>query len=311
MLILDAHCDTITTIMERGEELRKNNCHIDLCRLKEYEKYVQFFAAFISPEHAKMGALQRTISIIDRLYQEIEINKDDILLCRNYNDIISCCQSGKVAAVLTIEGGEALEGSISALRILYQLGVRAMTLTWNYRNQIADGVLDGASGGGLTPFGREVVTEMNRMGMLVDVSHISEPGFWDVLNLSNKPIIASHSNAKRLCSHVRNLTDDQLLALKKNGGVTGINLYPVFLNNSGKASLKDALSHIEYILALTGEDTLGFGSDFDGIDSTPEGLEGVQCYSELLNEMLRLNYSESLVKKIAGENFMRVIKEVL
>ncbi len=311
MLILDAHCDTITTIMERGEELRKNNCHIDLCRLKEYEKYVQFFAAFISPEHAKMGALQRTISIIDRLYQEIEINKDDILLCRNYNDIISCCQSGKVAAVLTIEGGEALEGSISALRILYQLGVRAMTLTWNYRNQIADGVLDGVSGGGLTPFGREVVTEMNRMGMLVDVSHISEPGFWDVLNLSNKPIIASHSNAKRLCSHVRNLTDDQLLALKKNGGVTGINLYPVFLNNSGKASLKDALSHIEYILALTGEDTLGFGSDFDGIDSTPEGLEGVQCYSELLNEMLRLNYSESLVKKIAGENFMRVIKEVL
>lgn len=311
MLILDAHCDTITTIMKRGEELRKNNCHIDLCRLKEYENYVQFFAAFISPEHAKMGALKRTLSIIDKLYQEIEINKDDILLCRNYNDIISCCQSGKVAAVLTIEGGEALEGSISSLRILYELGVRAMTLTWNYRNQIADGVLDGASGGGLTPFGREVIIEMNRIGMLVDVSHISEPGFWDIMNLSNKPIIASHSNAKRLCGHVRNLTDDQLLALKKNGGVTGINLYPVFLNNSGKATLKDALSHIEYILALTGEDTLGFGSDFDGIDSTPEGLEGVQCYSELINEMLRLNYSESLIKKIAGENFMRVIKEVM
>jgi len=311
MLIVDAHCDTITTIMERGEELRKNNCHVDIHRLKEYKNYVQFFAAFISPEHAQMGALKRTLSIIDRLYHEIEINKDDISLCCNYNEIINCIQSGKIAAVLTIEGGEALEGSISSLRMLYRLGVRAMTLTWNYRNHIADGVIDGVSGGGLTPFGREVISEMNQLGMLIDVSHISEPGFWDVLKLSKKPIIASHSNAKRLCDHARNLTDEQLLALKKNGGVTGINLYPVFLNNSGKASIKDVMLHIEHILALTGEDTLGFGADFDGIESTPEGLDGAECYSKIINEMLRLNYSESLVRKIAGENFMRVIREVL
>ncbi|WP_027627912.1 dipeptidase [Ruminiclostridium cellobioparum] len=311
MLIVDAHCDTITTIMKCGEGLRKNNCHIDISRLKNYDSYVQFFAAFISPEHAKMGALKRTLSIIDRLYQEIEDNKQDIMLCCNYNDMEDAFAGRKIAAVLTIEGGEALEGSLASLRMLYKMGVRGMTLTWNYRNQIADGVIDGISGGGLTPFGREVIPEMNRLGMLVDVSHISEAGFWDVINLTAAPIIASHSNSKKLCSHPRNLTDEQLLALKKNGGVTGLNLYPLFLNDGGKASIKDALSHIEYIVALTGEDTLGLGSDFDGIESTPEGLEGVQCYSNLLNELLKLNYSEGLVKKIAGENFIRVIKSVL
>lgn len=311
MLIVDAHCDTITTIMKCGEGLRKNNCHIDISRLKNYDSYVQFFAAFISPEHAKMGALKRTLSIIDRLYQEIENNKQDIMLCCNYNDMEDAFAGRKIAAVLTIEGGEALEGSLASLRMLYKMGVRGMTLTWNYRNQIADGVIDGISGGGLTPFGREVITEMNRLGTLIDVSHISEAGFWDVINLTAAPIIASHSNSKKLCSHPRNLTDEQLLALKKNGGVTGLNLYPVFLNDGGKASIKDALSHIEYIVALTGEDTLGLGSDFDGIESTPEGLEGVQCYSNLLNELLKLNYSEGLVKKIAGENFIRIIKSVL
>lgn len=311
MLIVDAHCDTITTIMKCGEGLRKNNCHIDISRLKNYDSYVQFFAAFISPEHAKMGALKRTLSIIDRLYQEIENNKQDIMLCCNYNDMEDAFAGRKIAAVLTIEGGEALEGSLASLRMLYKMGVRGMTLTWNYRNQIADGVIDGISGGGLTPFGRDVITEMNRLGMLIDVSHISEAGFWDVINLTAAPIIASHSNSKKLCSHPRNLTDEQLLALKKNGGVTGLNLYPVFLNDGGKASIKDVLSHIEYIVALTGEDTLGLGSDFDGIESTPEGLEGVQCYSNLLNELLKLNYSEGLVKKIAGENFIRVIKSVL
>ncbi|OPX42489.1 membrane dipeptidase [Ruminiclostridium hungatei] len=311
MLILDAHCDTITTIMKSGEGLQKNNCHIDLTRLKEFDSYVQFFAAFISPEHARMGALRRTLDIIDKLYQEININKNDIMLCRNYMDITNAITNGKIAAVLTIEGGEALEGSLPSLRMLYELGVRGITLTWNYRNQLADGVLDGISGGGLTPFGREVVGEMNRLRMLVDVSHLSEVGFWDVINLSKSPVIASHSNSKKLCSHARNLTDRQLLALKQIGGVTGLNLYPLFLTDSGKANIKDAVSHIEYIVSLTGEDTLGLGSDFDGIDCAPDGLEGVQFYPVLLNELLKLNYSEALVKKIAGDNFLRVIKEVL
>ncbi len=311
MIIVDAHCDTITTIMETDEKLRENKGHIDLSRLKQYDSFVQFFAAFISPKHAKMGALCRAIDIIDRLYREIENNKNDIMLCRNYNDIMKATQSKKVAAVLTIEGGDALEGSISALRMLYELGVRAITLTWNYRNQIADGVADSSTGGGLTPFGKEVVNEMNRLGMIVDVSHLSEAGFWDVINTTTKTIIASHSNSKKICGHRRNLTDEQLLALKKNGGVTGINLCPEFIYSEGKTTMKHVLDHIEHIVALTGEDTLGLGADYDGIDETPQGLEGVQCINDLLNELLKLNYSETLVNKIAGENFLRVIKGVL
>ncbi len=311
MTFVDAHCDTITTIMETGEALKNNNGHIDLDRLKKYDSFVQFFAAFIAPEQAKMGALKRTLDIIDRLYSEIEINKNDIMLCRNYNDITTAVKSRKVAAVLTIEGGEALEGSLAVLRMLYQLGVRAITLTWNFRNQIADGVADEITNGGLTPFGRQVVAEMNKLGMMVDVSHLSEAGFWDVINLSASPIIASHSNAKKICDHSRNLTDEQLLALKKNGGVTGINLCPYFIVKDGKAEIKHVIAHIEHILGLTGEDTLGLGADFDGIDKTPIGLEGVQCLSDLINELLKLNYNESLLNKIAGENFLRVIKTVV
>ncbi len=311
MTFVDAHCDTITTIMKTGGALKSNTGHIDIDRLKKYDSFVQFFAAFISPEQAKMGALRRTLDIIDKLYREIEINKNDIMLCRNYSDIVNAINSGKVAAVLTIEGGEALEGSLSVLRMLYQLGVRAITLTWNFRNQIADGVADSVTNGGLTPFGRDVVSEMNRLGMMVDVSHLSEAGFWDVIHLSSAPIIASHSNAKKICRHSRNLTDEQLLALKKNGGVTGINLYPYFVINDGKAEMKHVISHIEHIVGLTGEDTLGLGSDFDGIDKTPVGLEGVQYFPDLINELLKLNYSESLINKIAGENFLRVIKTVV
>ncbi len=311
MTFVDAHCDTITTIMKTGETLKSNTGHIDMDRLKKYDSFVQFFAAFISPEQAKMGALRRALDIIDKLYREIEINKNDIMLCRDYNDIANAIKSRKVAAVLTIEGGEALEGSLAVLRMLYQLGVRAITLTWNYRNQIADGVADSVTKGGLTPFGREVVSEMNRLGMLVDVSHLSESGFWDVISLSSSPIIASHSNAKKICSHSRNLTDEQLLALKKNGGVTGINLCPYFIVNEGKAEIKHVISHIEHIVGLTGEDTLGLGTDFDGIDETPVGLEGVQSFSDLINELLKLNYSEALVTKIAGENFLRVLKTVI
>ncbi|HEX2925682.1 MAG TPA: dipeptidase [Ruminiclostridium sp.] len=311
MKFVDAHCDTITTIMETGEALRNNKGHIDLNRLKQYDSFVQFFAAFISPQHAKMGALRRALDIMDRLYREIEINNDEIMLCRNYNDIVTAAQNHKVAAVLSIEGGEALEGSISVLRMLYELGVRAMTLTWNFRNQIADGVADGSTNGGLTPFGRETVAEMNRLGMMVDVSHLSEAGFWKVINLSSAPIIASHSNAKEICGHRRNLTDEQLLALKKNGGVTGINMCPDFIVNEGRAEMKHIIAHIEHIVGLTGEDTLGLGADFDGIEETPAGMEGVQCFPDLINELLKLNYNETLINKIAGENFLRVIKTVL
>ncbi len=313
MIIVDAHCDTVTKIMEekKGENLFKNTCHFDLTRAKTLGSFVQFFAAFIDPIHSQAYALRRAIQIIDKLEQQAEEYSDSLMLCNSFADIEKAFSQDKVAGIKSIEGGEALQGDLGVLRAFYKLGVRSICLTWNHRNEIADGVADASSGGGLTPFGKAVVSEMNRLGMLVDVSHLSEKGFWDVIETSKQPIIASHSNSKAICNHRRNLTDEQVSAIKGNGGVIGINLYPDFLNNSDKASIKDVIKHIEHISSIGGDGILGIGADFDGIEVTPVDIQGVQDINALINELLKLNYSEAFVKGFSGENFMRVIKQVI
>ncbi|MDQ2087199.1 dipeptidase [Herbivorax sp. ANBcel31] len=311
MIVVDAHCDTITKIMETNSNLYKNNCNVDLQRLKKNKKFVQFFAAFVDQSIYHSQTLKRAVEIIDAFYQGVEAYKDVITLCCNYNDIEKSFKDEKVAAILSIEGGEALQGDVSALRIFYRLGVRSICLTWNYRNEIADGVGESETRGGLTLFGKELVKEMNSLGMLIDLSHISENGFWDVMKLTKQPIIASHSNAKKICSHIRNLTDEQIIAIKENRGVIGINLCPDFLKDGGNAGLKDIVKHIEYIAGLTGFDHIGLGADFDGIDALPKGINGVEDIYKIADELLKLNYSNENVEKFLGKNFLRVIKEVL
>ncbi|HHW00038.1 MAG TPA: membrane dipeptidase [Clostridiaceae bacterium] len=313
MILVDAHCDTITKIMDNGTGLLNNQCHLDLQRIQKATNlhWVQFFAAFISPQYSQAYALKRALQIIDKIYEEEYLNKHMMMICRNYNDMKRAFKNNLIAAIISVEGGEALQGDISVLRCLYRLGVRSICLTWNNRNEIADGVSDDITGGGLTRFGRKVIKEMNSLGMLIDVSHIAEKGFWDVIETTQSPIIASHSNARKICNHQRNLTDEQILAIKKNGGVIGINLYPYFLNNSDKASLTDIIKHIEHISSLAGCDYVGIGADFDGIEITPCDITGVQDIPIILNELLKLNYSQESVKKIAGGNFIRVIRQVL
>lgn len=322
MVYVDAHCDTITRIMDLGLELSSNSCHVDLERLHDRNKAVMFFAAFISPEYYKTSPVKRAITIIGRLYDEIERNKDRIKLCFDYNDVKEAIACGKVAGILSIEGGEALEGDMSILRVFYKLGVRSICLTWNHRNEIAAGVggdtlqedVSGKYdnlGSGLTSFGRDLIREMNSIGMLIDLSHIAEKGFWDVMECTDKPVIVSHSNAKKICSHKRNLTDDQIKAIKINGGVIGINLNPPFLNNSGRANIKDIMVHIEHVVGLIGEDHIGLGTDFDGIDSTPEGISGVQDINKIFEELERLNYSKRFIEKFASKNFLRVLENIM
>ena len=257
MVIVDSHCDTITKIMETNSNLYENKHHVDIQRLKKYKNFVQFFAAF-TDKCLYPNTLKRALEIIDVFYKEVERYKDHITLCCNYSEIKRAFKEEKIAAVLSIEGGEALQGDVGMLRIFYRLGVRSLCLTWNYRNEIADGVLESETGGGLTSFGKEVIKEMNSLGMLIDLSHISEKGFWDVMELSQKPVIASHSNAKKICQHIRNLSDEQIMAIKNNGGVIGINLCAEFISDKD-ASLKDVIKHIEYIGDLTGFDHIGLG----------------------------------------------------
>jgi membrane dipeptidase len=309
MIILDAHCDTITKIMDTNENLLKNSCHIDLVRMKEINNSVQFFAAFIDPMKSNGCPMKLAIKIIDKFHEQIELYRDEVSYCTNYEGIILTLDSKKVAAILTIEGGDCLEGELSALRMFYKLGVRSLVLTWNHRNEIADGIGE-STNGGLTSFGRKVIREMNELGMIIDVSHLSEKGFWDVIELTKDPIIASHSNAKHICKHRRNLSNQQIMAIKENGGVIGINFYPFFLSDSGNANIKDILLHIEHIAELTGEDHLGFGADFDGIDISPVDIHGIQDMGNIYNELMKLNYSQSFIEKIAGQNFLRVIKEI-
>lgn len=311
MLLVDAHCDTITKIMELKENLYRNNCHIDLERLKKAGSCIQFFAAFIDKSYCQAYAMKRAVQIIDKFYEQINLYNNDITLCCNYNEIMEAIKQKKISAIISIEGGDALQGEISALRMFYKLGVRSICLTWNYRNEIADGVADGSSGGGLTPFGKEVVREMNKLGMLIDLSHLSEKGFWDVINLTEKPIIVSHSNSKVICNHRRNLTNEQIEAVKSNNGVIGINLYPHFLNDSGIATVFDVIKHIEHIIGIVGPDHIGMGADFDGIECIPNGIYGIQDIFKIFNELVKLNYSTDIIEKLAGKNFMRVIKEVL
>jgi membrane dipeptidase len=311
MIIVDTHCDTAGVLVNTKSNLYSNNLHVDLKRQLEAGRFVQFFAAFIDHGKYRGNEMRRAIQIIDRIYCEAEEYPDYIQICNSYSDISKALNNGKVAAVISIEGGEALEGELSALRMFYRMGVRSICLTWNYRNEIADGVGAGSSGGGLTPFGVEVIAEMNRLGMLIDVSHLSEKGFWDVIASSKAPIIASHSNSRAVCDHPRNLTDQQIEALKNNGGVMGLNLYPAFLNNTGNASIDDILRHIEKITEISGEDHIGLGADFDGIDTTPVDLRGVHELHGLFERLLSLNYTESFVEKLAGGNYMRLFERIL
>lgn len=307
--MVDAHCDTIVKLMDKQEDLLQNKGHIDLKRLEMFGTPVQFFAVWLNPSFYPIS-LRKTLEYIDFYYEQLEKNKKRIRHVLSYDDILKNKEDGLLSGLLSLEGGEALEGELSSLRMLYRLGVRAMTLTWNHRNALADGAAERATGGGLTLFGKAVVKEMNRLGMVVDVSHLSEAGFWDVEEIAEAPYIASHSNARGVCDAPRNLSDEQILALAKRGGVLGINLYPAFLTSHKEAAIKDILAHISYIISLAGEDCIGLGCDFDGVDKLPQGIEGVLQIKDVM-QAIENEFGEEIADKIAEKNYLRVLKTIL
>jgi membrane dipeptidase len=310
VIIVDAHCDTAFQALDHNADLYENSLHLDLKRLLATGQRVQFFAAFADPVKYMNNTLSRVLSILDVVCEAEEKYRDKIAVCRNASDIDLALARGKVAALLSVEGGECLNGDLAILRQLFRLGVRSMLLTWNYRNLLADGAQE-YYGSGLSAFGRKVVAEMERLGMIVDVSHLCEASFYDVLEISKKPVIASHSNAKAVCDNIRNLSDCQLASIKANGGVVGINFCPSFLNNTDNTSVDDIIKHIEHICSVTGEDHIGIGSDFDGIVQTPLSMEGTQCIPALFERLAQLNYSDTFIEKFAGLNFLRIIRQIL
>lgn len=302
--IVDAHCDTLS----KGQEIIVNNCHLDFQRMRQAGVSVQFFAVFVSPAH-RGQELERALEQIDLFYSEIE-KTPYIEVGLDYLQIVKCLQFGLQIGILSVEGGEILKGSLSVLRMLYRLGVRSLTITWNNRNLLADGVGEKNSKGGLTDFGVAVVKEMNKLGMLIDVSHLSERGFWDVLELSTQPVIASHSNAREVCNHPRNLSNEQIIALASKGGVMGLTFVPDFVDPANPGIMR-LLDHVDYVAALVGVDCLGLGSDFDGVNKTIDGLEDVSKLPALYYGLKNRGYCEKDVENILGGNFLRVMKHVL
>jgi membrane dipeptidase len=311
-LVVDTHCDTLKCILpiftrprdsmwddrsELGLGTRSTIGHLDIPRLKEGGVNCQVFAISSERNRFPSHPLRTALEMIECFYREAEINNEVFVPVTHYQEIIDAKKNEKVAAMLSIEGADVLKGKIDIIGIFHKLGVRMIGLVHSLRNQIADGVTDRRTEGGLTEFGVQVVEELERIGIIIDVSHLNDEGFWDVINLTNKPLIASHSNSRLICDHPRNLTDDQIKAIAEVGGVMGLNFAPNFINPT-LATVHGLVDHI------------GLGSDFDGIPNTPIGLEDVTKISNITLELIKRQYSVEDIKKILGDNHLRLIKKI-
>ncbi len=313
--VFDGHCDTLGDAIApppRGRDLtqRSEKGHLDLPRMREGGLNAQIFACFPGANRLNACPTSAALLRLEAFYDLTRRVPDQLTLVQTADDLAALTPDGPIGGILGLEGVEALAGDMSLLHTFHRLGVRNIGLTWNPRNAAADGVEVGSSFG-LTPFGRELVSACNELGIMIDVSHLNAAGVEDVLAISDKPIIASHSNARALCHHPRNLTDDQIRAIAEKSGVIGATFVSHFLHpNFREASLDDLLDHIDHLVQVAGVDHVGIGSDFDGCLPPPE-LNSGENYPAITQGLLRRGYAPDDIRKILGENFRRVFLEVL
>lgn len=311
MRTIDLHCDTVLKLMaDKNKGLYENDLNVDIKKLKEANSLAQFFAMWVDLKSGQ-DPMEIALRMIDRFYREIEKNSSHIALATNYEEIMEKDKEGKISAILTIEDGGALKGELYNLRNFYRLGVRSITLTWNHPNEIGyPNFHEEYRDKGLTDFGIEVIHEMNRLGVLIDVSHLSDKGFYDVARESKKPFIASHSNARSVKNHPRNLTDDMIKVLSECGGVMGINFERDFLGDSENARIIDMIKHIKHIKNVGGIDVIALGSDYDGSHPGYE-IEHIGQIEKLAHSLKANGFTEGEIEKIFYKNALRVIKDVL
>jgi membrane dipeptidase len=351
---VDTHADTPSEFLDHPFDLGVLNTrgHFDYPRMKAGGLDAEFFAAYVPARYANKGAAAYCMKIMETIHEMADNYPSWVRFTTSTAGIRAAAAQNRRAILIGIEGGHAIEDSLDLLRAFYRFGARYMTLTHTNTNNWADASTDEAKHNGLTPFGKQVVLEMNRLGMLVDISHVSDKTFYDAIAVSKAPVIASHSSSRALANVPRNMTDDMLVALAKNGGVAMVNFYPVFLSDeAAKASkardeklkpdiaalkakdpnegaeyqegvrkLMEAnplpkvswtliVDHIDHMVKVAGIDHVGIGSDFDGIPSVPEGMEDVSKLPAIPAELKRRGYTDSDIRKIMGENFMRVFGE--
>ncbi len=318
MRLIDMHCDTLLGLMRSDDmNIKENNLCVDLNKMKQADSLVQFFACFIymkmfEGEDRFSKGYEFALKMIARAKQEFAKYPEEILLATSYEKLLQNKKAGKMSAFLTVEEGGVIDGKMENLEELYRQGIRLITLTWNEENCLGfpNNSDQTVMSQGLKPFGIEVVERMNDLGMIVDVSHLSDGGFWDVLKYSKKPVVASHSNARAMCNHQRNLTDDMIRALAQKGGISGVNFYPAFLAESGKADIDDLIRHIDYMYHIGGEDFVAMGTDFDGFDGELD-IRHLGEMNYLYDALKKRKYNDSQIEKFWYKNAMRVMKETL
>ncbi|GIQ70991.1 diguanylate cyclase [Xylanibacillus composti] len=309
MHVWDGHCDVLAKLLERPE-LTFDDPGLDAnrARLRSGGVRMQTFAIFLCDRKPKPTMDDALESV--RLFQERILADPAFMPIRSQKDVEELSKDLlRTGAMLTLEGADVIEGRTAYLRALFDLGVRAVGLTWNYANWAADGVREPRQGG-LTVKGKQFVRECNQLGMIVDVSHLTETGFWELCEMSRRPFYASHSNAYAICPHPRNLKNDQIEALFRQGGIMGLTFVPYFLRKGSGAAIDDVLRHVEHVCGLGGERQLTFGSDFDGINEWVRGLEHAGCYPQLIEALLR-RYSETQVRGFLWENARQFFNSAL
>ena len=310
--VFDLHCDTALALLDKefqgGVSLRKNSAHIDLERAKTLPGYAQCFACYTTPGFRERFQVSPVVAFereMGEILSQIEQNSDLIRLAMSADDVEKNFEKGLMSGILTIEGPAGFDFDPTLLEELDKVGFRISSLGWNEKN-----VLTGShvTGGGLTDLGREFVKEAQRVGMIVDVSHISDEGFWGIMDVTEKPIVATHSNSRAVCDHSRNLTDDMFKAICQTGGVAGFNQCAPFVGE--KPDLDTICDHILHFLELDPEaDHIALGGDLDGCDELPAGFEGVQSYPAMAQRLQERGVDEKLIRKIYWENALGVLRK--
>ncbi len=307
MKIVDLHCDTISHLYSKGGSLYKNSAQYDIERALASKIGLQFFALFTKPAEGNT-CLREILKQIDKFWFEINNNRSYLYPVLSGADLTAAESEEKIGCLLHLEGGECIGNDNEILRVLFHCGLRSMGLTWNNRNLLADGGGEGHNAGGLSNQGRETIMEMDRLGMILDLAHISEAAYYQALEIYTRPVFVTHANARNLCSHWRNLNDSQLRTLADHGGVVGITQVSDFVKEDG-ATIADMLDHIAYIADLIGVQHIALGSDFDGADDMVLGDVGKYNIFPSLLEGRGFTISE--IENILSGNALRVIQQIL
>lgn len=352
-IIVDGHIDTPQRMLDMRSDIsaRLPDGHIDVPRMQQGGLTAAFFSIWVDARYGPGTAFKRAMALMDAV-RALTDSQPQVELATTAGEVRAAAERGHVAALMGVEGGHAIENSLAKLDSLYRRGARYMTLTWNNGNDWAGSSTDPQRGGGLTDFGRRVVRRMNELGMLIDVSHVSDATFRDVLATTTQPVIASHSSCRALARHPRNLSDAQLRAIAQNGGVVGINFYPVFLDDHFRVQYEELrkrlqpeidsirvrhrgrpgeaafavdafvgaratqldvpgidrlMDHVDHAVQVMGVDHVGLGSDFDGISVLPAPMKDATSLPLVVAALRDRGYSDSDVRKILGENFLRLL----